>query len=324
MGIMAVIGVPVLFVFGATSWVSNESQFRRESQWHAQRVSYLATNAQMLRDSVLHEIESIHGQIAGFAHARARHPDLSSPALPKHILHWAELRIREQGQLELLQSGRSSFLDMNTPQVNAYLTWVSKNLDLKQVSSHGVSLLRQKREGRSAHERLVLGFSGDEKTVLVALVDPEAAFPSFKIMRGFLLGSDGKVLVHTHQEMISAVFSKAKHSQNRLSSSWYQVAALPLYAGAEDIATALPLPATDSIIRFLLASLTFALIWGCASFLCRYGVGVKIITLTVDSNARDHRSPAQRMKTPLSQQPFFMGDELLILDSNEKHKSSPN
>jgi hypothetical protein len=343
MTIMMIVAVPVSLGFGAGIWVSLEAQVSRQQKDNQTRLRKLSSQAQMLLQMVSLEIESVRMQTWSLAQSQTPSSQVSSAPFGK-ILYWAEVELQPQGMIQAKRSARNPAWSGSSAVEESFLKSASQTFSLQEIQQRGVGTLRMKKDLNGGGEWLGLAFPSltSQKSLFLTLIDPALAFSSFQLWsahsgngqsRSYLIGRDGRVLSHSQKTFNSADFSgfslfhtlirkglEGAYStgsgdflgvdQLPVGVAFQRLGQLPLAVVVEELNNQ-SMEYGDEIQIGLLALIAWAvlgfLIFGCALILRSYLV--KVVTLTVPAPSEEVPS-----HNPDSRNPYFSGDELLILD----------
>jgi hypothetical protein len=190
-------------------WLAGRIQGVATATVHERRTAEVIAQDRLLVDNIWSAIDTVKARALSLARIREAQPGPASvPEGP--ILHWAELEIQDGKLKGVRQSARNpSFEPSSGWQVfeEFYLQSALSRLDLHELQENGVTLLRIKQEQGHSQEWLALAFESMKgKSIVLALVDPVEVFSVFRRwasrseggnLRGYVVGSDGFVLVHS-------------------------------------------------------------------------------------------------------------------------------
>lgn len=219
--------LPVALAVAVGLWLSSRIHNDPEVQAQNQRTEEVIAQDRLLVDALWSAIETIKTRALSLEQVRDAqlhgefHQATSMPEGP--ILHWAELEVKDGKLAAVRQSARNPlFLPAAGADVfeSYYLQAALSRLNLHELQENGVTVLRIKQDSGRSQEWLALGFSGEgpnaaSRPVVLALVDPAEVFPIFRRwtarseggnLRGYLVGSDGFVIVHSQHPYVASDF----------------------------------------------------------------------------------------------------------------------
>lgn len=333
-GIFAILSLAVFTGFGGGFWISERLGSLREQTWEEKRLQNVSVSAQLLRDMILYEIENLR------VLATSGPQQLNSNL----ILHWADLEFQGDQIQKVRQSYRSPSWVASSEIEKNYIATAIRTIKPKEVLENKMALIRVKQDSVSGREWLGFAFQSTRSasSIVLALIDPSQGFHAFQKWmahsaggksRSYLLGGDGRVLAHSQKSFDSADFSETPFfkavmqkalsgmalggkgetlgiDQMPVDTAYYRVGRLPLAVVVEEIrpTTGFNMVRLTDISGSLLITMVFLMtfIMTCSLILKTYLV--KVVTLTVRSNAEEN-SP---VKT--SSQGFISSQDMLILN----------
>jgi hypothetical protein len=362
LAIMALVFVPAFLGWGVGFWISQESIQTRQQTDDEKRLKQTSVQAQMLVEMVSAEVETIRTEAKEFTLKRTDPLRPTPFPLTGRILHWAEVGTDKSTVASLKRVARNPQWTANSATEESYLQSVARNLNVSEVEKQGIEVLRIKQAPGGSSEWLSFAFPApnEPKTIILALLNPSDAFPSFQKWgrhgqagksRSYLIGRDGRVLVHSQSTFNSADFSGTPFFRDQLQkvlngtwrggsgdymgidqtpvgAAYFRVESLPLVAVVEDVIKPYSFWTIWSQILFrsLYSWVVLGVIvWGAALVLQSYLT--RVVTLTVHPESSDDSVPAPRgvpaqPRATLSQTDVFLGrDEFLILDRENPEKN---
>ncbi len=226
--------LPIVSALLTGFWLSDRIQSHSNHEAEKIRMEEAIAQDRLLVDSLWASIELIKTRALALLEIRKAQAVVPNPsfALPEGVLlHWAELEIKlDDSLLGVRQAARNPAW---APAIGwsgfeeFYLQSVLKRLSVAEIRKNGIAVLRMKQDPGRNHEWLALAFAGsDHNSVVLALVDPEKAFPVFSdwsrkedgdTLRGYLVAADGTVLAHSQPSYVAASFAQVAVFKNALA-----------------------------------------------------------------------------------------------------------
>jgi len=209
--------IPVFIAFTGGIWVTTRISQVEIEQLHRSQEKEVTSQAKMVTESLLSQVESLRAQALSYQQARAAAGDQAMPFLAEGpVLHWAELEIRDGKVQRALRSARNPAWNGDTAVVagsdqtyeDYYVHAVSQALNLTELKREGLSAVRVKQDPSSPTEWLAVAFPlpSPASNIVVMLLDPSRAFNVFQTwaghseagaLRSYLVAADGYVLAHS-------------------------------------------------------------------------------------------------------------------------------
>jgi hypothetical protein len=255
----ALVAIPVLFALVYSARLVHRSALARDGGAQATRRHAVLAEGRLLADSVHGELQQLHLQVIRFIE---RPVGLLDPA----IIHVAELQIKDgrvtgvrsqvQVQAQALKPAPGFFED--------YLRNAMVKIDPSELRREGAQLIRVSQGVRW----VAVAFPLASGNAVLALVDPAEAFPVFKewsarssnaLDRGYLIGSDGYVYLHSDRafwgsdfssnavfrDLAKGLFDQSSRREgegvfagidlNPVAASWLRIGGLPLAVVIENV-----------------------------------------------------------------------------------------
>ncbi len=218
----AILAIPAAIALFLGAMLGGQAMKTEGDSVETARIQEVTTQTRLLIDGFWSNLEVIRTQAQTFK----KIIELNDDARPEgKILHWAEFGIRANGKGlgEVIHSVAnrawkvSHFQHGDRPFEELYLDYVMQRASLRDLRENGVTIVRVRQDPQRAAEWMALVFAvPGEKSVAVALVDANDAFPVFQrftaksdggSLRAYLLGPDGHVIAHSLPSYVNADFS---------------------------------------------------------------------------------------------------------------------
>jgi hypothetical protein len=331
------VAVPAWVGFGTGVCLSQKMMSSQQNVEKKDQAQYLISQAQLLTQMIRSEVEVVQTQALSQFQSAKFASNLKSE-LSGSILYLAEFNTHGDSLTELKQSFRHPSWTVSSALEEFYIKSAIQNIKPAELQRNGMSILRLRKDSKGVQEWLGFAFfnptvsdslrdSSQEKTVILALIEPSVVFQSIQKwsshsaggrFRGYLVGKDGRILLHSQKtwtagdmsqtslfkdqvsKVISGVWLNGSSEalavdQVQVRAAYYRLGQLPLSVVVEEIQSDPYLKVDFSLVAFGLFLLTvlsvfiFGSAWGLKAFLTKK-VGVPVVANVPVSAAESNES----------------------------------